>query len=165
MFDPDISGTGHQPMPFDTLMSLYEQYVVTDSAITVTGLPETNGVRLGIYLSPDTTAITDPIRLMENGLISTVSTDCASGSGGTGERKVSVTKKCDVAEYFHRRTRRDLTDDPDMSGTVAANPVEQVYFGVVVWCFYSSAAGAAFDYDVQLTYRALLTEPKKLAVS
>lgn len=36
LFDPDITGTGHQPMYFDNYSAVYKRYRVVKSAITVT---------------------------------------------------------------------------------------------------------------------------------
>jgi hypothetical protein len=151
-------------MPFDQIMAFYEQAIVLSSSITVTGVPEANGMRFGVYLSPDTTNITDPIRLMENGLIKTVHTDYAAASGGTGRRTASVSYSVDVARYFNRKSWEQLVDDPDLYNTVAANPVEQVYFAVIAFSPYSVATAVA-DYDVAIVYDVMFTEPKKLAVS
>jgi len=35
LFDPNTTGTGHQPMGFDQMMLMYEQYTVFASKITV----------------------------------------------------------------------------------------------------------------------------------
>ena len=66
-FDPNVTGTGHQPMGFDQMMLFYEQYTVVRSKISI-GMLSGGAVapRSGVYLSPDTTSITDPNRLMEN---------------------------------------------------------------------------------------------------
>jgi hypothetical protein len=162
LFDPDISGSGHQPMGFDQMMGVYTTYTVLRSSITITCTAEVNGAILGIYLSPDTTAITDPIRLVENGQMRVVHLSQATNTGAN--RQASITFSCDVAKYFGRRGRRALLNDDNLSGTAAANPFEGVYFGVVTWCFYSSNS-AVVDYDVLLTYDAIFTEPRKLTVS
>jgi hypothetical protein len=162
LFDPDISGTGHQPMGFDQMMALYTTYQVVRSTITVTAAAESNGCAVGIYLSPDTTAITDPIRLIENGLMRVVHLSMATEPGSN--RMASVSLSCNVPAYFGRRGPRATLNDDNLSGTAAANPFEGVYFGVVAWCFYSSAS-IVIDYDVLLTYDAIFTEPRKLTVS
>ena len=162
MFDPDISGSGHQPMGFDQMMALYTTYHVIRATITVTGLPEANGACLGIYLSPDTTSITDPIRLIENGLMKFI--HLAPNTDGA-QRIGSVTMSVDVPRYFGRSyDTRALLNDDNLGGTAAANPFEGVYFGVCAFCFYSSAT-AIIDYDVMLSYDAIFSEPRKLTVS
>lgn len=161
LFDPDISGSGHQPMGFDQMMAVYTTYHVIRSTITVTGLPELNGACLGIYLSPDTTSITDPIRLVENGLMKIVHL----GTSVDGSARInSVTLSCDVPSYFGRTRGRNILNDDNLGGTSAANPFEGVYFGVCAFCFYSAAA-VVIDYDVMLTYDAIFSEPRKLTVS
>lgn len=161
LFDPDISGTGHQPMGFDQMMGVYTTYHVMRSTITVTGIPEVNGCALGIYLSPDTTSITDPIRLVENGLMRLIH---LGPSAGENNRMNSVSLSCDVPAYFGRTRGRNILNDDNLGGTLAANPFEGVYFGVVAFCFYSAAA-VVVDYDVLLTYDAVFSEPRKLTVS
>jgi hypothetical protein len=163
MFDPDISGTGHQPMGFDQMMAVYTTYHVIRATITVTALPEAAGCALGLYLSPDTTAITDPIRLIENGLMRVIhlGTNVADG----GQRLGSISLSVDVPRYFGRsRDIRSMLNDDNLGGTSAANPFEGVYFGICAFCFYSSAA-VTIDYDVMLTYDAIFSEPRKLTVS
>jgi hypothetical protein len=162
LFDPDISGSGHQPMGFDQMMALYTTYTVVRATITITAMAEAAGAAVGIYLSPDTTAITDPIRLIENGLMRVVHLSASTSPGSN--RQASVTLSCDVRAYFGRRGARAIMNDDNLSGTAAANPFEGVYFGVCTWCFYSSAA-VVIDYDVLLTYDAIFSEPRKLTVS
>lgn len=161
LFDPDISGSGHQPMGFDQMMALYTTYTVMRATLTITGLPESNGTCFGIYLSPDTTSITDPIRLIENGLMKFIH---LSPNSGAVNRIGSVSMSCDIPAYFGRPRGRTLLNDDNLAGTSGANPFEGVYFGICAWCFYSSAA-VIVDYDVMLTYDAIFHEPRKLTVS
>lgn len=162
LFDPDISGSGHQPMGFDQMMQIYTTYHVVRASITVTCMAEVSGAAVGLYLSPDTTSITDPIRLIENGLMKIVHLSASTGSGANRQASVSLT--CDVPAYFGRRGTRSILNDDNLGGTAAANPFEGVYFGVCTFCFYSSAA-VVVDYDVMLSYDAIFSEPRKLTVS
>jgi len=167
MYDPDVTGTGHQPMGFDQMMLFYEQATVMASRITVTFLAGGNPARVGVYLSPDTTSITDPIRLVENGLMSTATLDQAmvSGTGGTGSRKATITQTCNVPRYFGRPNNRSLLNDDDLQTTAASNPAEQVYFGITCWNPYSSSAGTLVDYEVLIFYDVVYHEPRKMTVS
>jgi hypothetical protein len=167
MFDPDVSGTGHQPMGFDQMMLSYEQATVMATRISVSFIAGGNPARVGIYLSPDTTNITDPIRLVENGLLVSASLDSAmvSGTGGGGERKVTLTQTCNVAKYFGRPANRSLLNDDDLQTTAASNPPEQVYFGIVAWNPFQAASGTVVDYDVLIFYDVIYHEPRKLTVS
>lgn len=165
MFDPDISGVGHQPMGFDQMMLFYEQYTVLRSTISVTFITAGGAARVGVFLAPDTTSITNPITVVENGLCKWHCVDAASSSGGTGNRITTVELSFDTAVYFDRKRGKALLSDTNLFGTAAANPVEQAYFAVGVWAFYSQAVTTTVDCDVLVKYDAIYWEPRKLAPS
>jgi hypothetical protein len=161
LYDPDITGTGHQPMGFDQLMLLYNQYSVIKSKISVTTYSGTSSaVRAGVYLSPDTTSITDPIRLMENGLIRSV---VVEGLLAPGYIK-TISTNCDVALYFGRQTEDDVVVDKTLGGSAAANPTEQVYFAITHWNAFAASTYTNYM-DVVVEYDAVFWEPRKLTVS
>lgn len=163
LFDPDISGTGHQPIGFDTMMSLYTQYTVLRSRISVTVAAD-QATRITILLSPDTTQINDPITLTENGLLSSRVIDGNAANGGTGQRIRTFELDCDIAKYFSRR-RGDILNDRSLSGTVSSNPTEQVYFQIVAWLPFDSSAAPTMYFDVLLSYDVVYWEPRKLNTS
>jgi len=163
MFDPDITGTGHQPMGFDQMMSLYNQCCVIRSKITVCFIP-TWDCRFGVYLSPDTAGITDPIRLMENGLITTHAKTGVSTM--TGVEATPLTLPCDVRKYFGRRTAREMQDDVNLQTTAATNPTEGVYFAINGWFSHDNpGATKVLYFDILIEYDAIFWEPKKQSVS
>jgi len=161
-YDPNISGTGHQPLGFDTMMTYYEQYVVVASRITVECCG--NGIQAGTFsisLSPDTTAPALP-DVVENGLVVMKTID-GRGTNGTGQRIGSLSLSCDVAKYFGRKSKADLVDDANMSGTVASNPAEQVYFTVAAWGFSSFSDNTSFAMTALIEYDVVFWEPRKVA--
>jgi hypothetical protein len=162
LFDVNITGTGHQPMGFDQMMLMYEQYTVVNSKISISCQSGTSvAIRAGVYLSPDTTSITDPLRLMENGLITTKIHSGISVAGYIKDHSLN----CDIAKYFGRNPNaRALVDDVTLSGTVAANPTEQVYFAVTSWDPFAASTWTSY-FDVLLEYDAIFWEPRKLTVS
>jgi hypothetical protein len=168
VYDPDSSGVGHQAMGFDQMMVFYEHFAVTKSSAECSFFNNsTFPMRVGIYLSPDAVALSDPIKLMENGLCATAVVDAvAQGTsfGGSGERIKTVRLDCDVVKYFGKRSELDLLDDEKMTGTVAADPAEGVYFGVVAWS-HGTAAAVDVSYDILLSYDTIYFEPRKATVS
>jgi len=163
VYDPDITGTGHQAMGFDQLMAAYEHYAVIRSKITVTFV--NNGqqaIRCGVYLMPDTTALTLPEDIMENGLIKTITCD-AKGTTGTGDRVHTVSLDCDVKSYFGKSKYNNLLEEK-YTGSVTANPAEQVYFAVFTYGPYSNDNTVVF-YDAVISYDVIYFEPRKLTAS
>jgi hypothetical protein len=163
LFDPNITGTGHQPMGFDTMMQYYEQYTVIRSKITVvaynTGV--LCPVRVAVSLSPDTTSPVLP-GYVECGQIEMVSLDCLSATVYGSQRGLkTLNLNCDVARYFGRANSRELLDDPNLYGTVAANPVEQVYFAIAAWGF--EGQNWSISFDVVLEYDVIFWEPRQVA--
>lgn len=162
LYDPNITGTGHQPMGFDQLMLFFEQYTVVTSKITITTYQASAApLRAAVALTPDTTAITDPIRIMENGLIRSA----VIGRADVNTVVKTMNLACNVAKYMGRNMNlRELVQDVTLSGTAAANPTEQVYYTLYAWDpFLGAVAGMYFD--VVLEYDAIFWEPRKLAVS
>lgn len=162
IYDPNITGTGHQPLGFDTMMLYYEQYTVVSSRITVECVQ--NGIQAGTFavlLAPDTSSLVLP-DVVENGLIRMKTID-GRGTIGTGQRMGSLSLSCDVAKYFGRKSKADLLDDPNLFGTVAANPTEQVYFVVAAWGFSGFSDNTAFQMTALIEYDVVFWEPRKVA--
>ncbi len=164
LYDPNITGTGHQPLGFDTMMAYYEQYTVMASKITVRACGNgIQAVNVGLCLAPDTTTLVVP-DVIENGLIVSKVLDGRAGGGyGTGNRIKTLNLTCDVARYFGRPGGRGLLDDTNLYGTVAANPTEQVYFVIGQWGFGSFTDNTAVSMDVTIEYEAYFWEPRKIA--
>lgn len=162
VYDPNITGTGHQPLGFDTMMLYYEQYTVVSSRITITCCH--NGIQAGTFavlLAPDTTSLALP-DVVENGLIRMKTLD-GRGTNGTGQRIGSLSLSCDVAKYFGRKSKADLLDDATLSGSVAANPSEQVYFVIPAWGFSGFSDNTAFQLTALIEYDVVFWEPRKVA--
>jgi hypothetical protein len=163
MYDPNITGTGHQPMGFDQMMSLYEQACVVRSKITVTFNPTWN-MRVAVFLNPDTTVITSALQLMENGYCTTKSV--TGNATQILQNMPSLTLSCDVAKYFGRRSSREMQDDNQLQTTAASNPTEGVYFGITSWFGHDNpGSNKEVYFDVLIEYDAIYWEPKKESVS
>lgn len=163
IYDPDITGTGHQPVGFDQMMALYEQYTVMRAHIKVTFLNAgSDPARVCVFLNPDTTTPTIT-SVMENGLIDT-KLITGNGTDGGAHRIATIELTCDMPKYFGK-TWNDVLGNSEMYGTIASNPVEQVYFSIAAWDPFGSAADVIVGYDVVISYDVMYWEPKKLASS
>lgn len=163
LYDPNRTGTGHQPMGFDQMMNLYEQFTVVRSHIKITACNYGGDqARIAVYLNPDTSASTITA-VMENGLLET---KVLAGSGtDAGQHRVkSLELTCDVPKYFGK-TYDAILADPQMYGTIASSPGEQVYFTIAVWDPFNASGDCQVGLDVTISYDSMYWEPKKLTSS
>lgn len=162
LYDPNITGTGHQPLGFDQMELLYEHYNVLHShcKVTFANSNANNATRVAIFIAPDTTTQA-PTSIMENGLCVT---DVVIGGLDGANRMKTLEIECDIPKYFGR-TREGVISDTDLQGTAAANPTEQVYFIIAAWNPFDLSAATSIIMDVVLSYDAYYSEPRKLIAS
>lgn len=165
-YDPNITGVGHQPRGFDQVMALYDHYTVIGASIQVRFLNNSTGTRpyCCIAVRDGTVAALTTRDLFEysNRVISArpvyrLSTADESGVGASS----MLSSKVDIAKFLGRK---DVMDDPELKGTVASNPVEQVNFHVSVSDPVTTAA-ANVQCQVLITYDVIFHEPKNPASS
>lgn len=160
-FDPNVSGTGHQPLGFDQYMVFYDHYTVIGSKITIKGQAEdtTSEMLVGIFLNDDTAF-----------LPTTGQHACEL----PGSRYTLVSEKDNGENTSWSLTRRYSTrkqdssraplSNPDLKGSAASNPAEQTYF--TVWAAPVGAADlAGVNVWVHIEYLIIFHEPKDLAQS
>lgn len=162
-FDPNITGTGHQPMGFDNMMEFYDQYCVRASSIKVSlvGLSTSVG-RVGLLLYDQPSPSTTPERLVENGLMK-MAVVSSSTAGGTKWSVEELSLHCDVPKYFGAKFN-EMKVNPSFIGTAAANPTEQVYFVIVLWGGFSNST-MQISMDVVLSYDVFYYEPRHPNIS
>jgi hypothetical protein len=160
IFDPDVTGTGHQPMFFDEMMHLYNHYTVTASRIKLVVENTTGGpARAGLMVSGTTSVSTDFRVNTENGEMSYVALE-AKSSAGYG----SAVNLSRFVNSGHFQGVNDVLDDPDMRGDAASNPAEQLYFIVLLWNPISAAV-PGIQIDVAIEYDVIFHEPRKGVLS
>jgi len=157
LYDPNITGTGHQPMPFDQLMLSYEHYCVLKSRITVR-FSNLTAVYLSVSISINAgaTPVTSNVALVENGNL--VRESVSSGSYHVFkvlEMPINISTFGSV---------KSIMSNPDYKGTISANPVEQSYFHVSVWDPINVAVSTV-ECEVFIEYLATFFEPRKNSVS
>lgn len=159
MYDPNISGVGHQPLGFDQLMAAYDHYTVIGSKITVTftNTDSSNSQLAGIFLTRNSATENDYVKIIENGKGNYV----RLGTSGKDNATATLSLSAPIANFLGISK---IMSEADLKGTDAANPAQECYFHI--W----AAPGVSVDSsvvrcDVLIEYIAVFTEPKLLAKS
>lgn len=159
IYDPDVTGTGHQPMGHDQWTALFNHYVVLGSKITVNFCDSdasTTPTHVGLYLSDGKT------------LSYASGYEFIEARKGTyrlivpneGKRHRMVNKFS--AKRFY--SVRDVEDNLSRLGAVSgASPTEQAFYHI--WCQTLDATTNTIRCVVEVEYIVLFSEPKDLSVS
>lgn len=165
MYDPDITGVGHQPLGFDQYMSMYDHYTVISSRITV--IAAARGTAAGeagiaaVYLNDNTSNVIAPNHisayLEQPGCsFKPLALREAGNSIVTVVRKFNAKKDLGVSKPLSA---------PEVRGSVSSNPAEQSYFQLLAGPIDVTGTMSTINCVVTIDYVAVLTEPKDLAQS
>lgn len=157
MYDPDVTGTGHQPMGFDQYMTMYDHFKVVGSKITCHILGNEDAASppfvIGVYLDDDTTAVTDSNNLIEQGL-----TSYKIVSTGNGQHAVKLYKNFSSKKYFSSQKAAAT-----LMGDASTSPTEQAIYTIFAQALENSVdvlqlrVHVVIDYIVQFSERKTLT--------
>ena len=158
LFDPNVTGIGHQPLGFDQVMAAYDHYTVIASKIRVHfHNTSTSPVTCGVYMNDNATGSSDPRIVLENGsCIYTLLNDNDSSNS-----MKSLQKGSNPNSFLGRSN--PLSED-DLRGTATSDPVEKAY-----WIIFAGSADNSdpsdVDLNIDIEYTVVFTEPKQLALS
>jgi len=157
IFDPDQTGTGHQPMGHDTWQSIYNHYVVESSTIRATFTPAAQGAFPGVggIRLDDDGAI--PITALEN-MVEQGNSVSGTLTYAEATRPLTVYKSFNAANWF-RMPYSTLNTANNVIGSVfGANPFDIASFVL----FTGSYLGPypEVNVDVLIQYQVLMSEPK-----
>lgn len=159
LYDPNFTGTGHQPIGFDQIMQMYDHYCVIGSRIRVTfhNNDASDPCTVGVYVSDTTVSSTDPTQIIENGLGKYKTIEAAKVGGSVKTITLgSSTKK--------RTGTSHPLSDPNLKGSASANPSEGHFFHI--WAAAPDGSDhATVGISVCIEYIAIMTEPKQLSLS
>lgn len=153
LYDPNISGTGHQPMYFDQYMAIYDHYNVVSSTITWTFKNSSTSQYYDVALMIDddsthgvgtnwNTAAERPGA--KQGTVGPI-----SGAHGVLRMKQSWSRQTAFGKYGD--------NDPELKGSSSANPVESQQF---IGFFKEVTATGSTDLfiDVVIKYNVVFDE-------
>lgn len=167
MYDPDITGVGHQPKAFDQWMVLYNHYNVLGSKINVK-MTSTHGADnfiWGVTRTPTNNQMSGKLLsyCLENRYNRGYRT-IGSQYNMSGQRANSnipmISKYSQKAQFGKNSSQND-----DLTGNASANPTEQNMFEIWIAPINNIATQQTASFIVTIDYIALLTEPRVLAQS
>lgn len=156
LYDPNYSGTGHQPRYYDYLTSIYDQWYVTKATCRLDLMDSVTASQSGVMLVLRTD---DDVSFA-----STTKYDAVEQPGAVYECIVpSMNQGKSLWKTWNVKTEfgSNISNNPDFKGTAAADPQEQQFFVV-------TAVGAPLDevyVSVTITYEVEWTEMKTMGPS
>jgi len=170
LYDPNITGGGHQPSNFDLLMQVYNRYVVHTTKCTMavdnTG-PNQDASETGLYgflISQTGTDIGSgtPVQQIAEQPFARYSTQTP---GLKNAPYVQLTATIPVWEWFGAEKKTDILVEQDYGGTAAANPSRNIYMET----FYASPNGNTVTdpsyFRVELEFSAWFYLPRQTTYS
>lgn len=142
LYDPNVTGSGHQPSNFDLLMTAYVKYCVhtckVQMAVDNDG-PSQEGAVTGLYGFMITQTGNDigsgtPVQQIAEQPYARYS---AQTPGSKASPYTELTATVPIWEWLGVQRKTDLLAEQDYSGTAAANPSRNIF----VETFYASPNG------------------------
>ena len=131
LFDPNVTGVGHQPTGFDQLMAIYEQYQVINCISKVTydniNTAGSSGLVCGLTVTDVVTTNIDPRVYIENG--STVHKTISARGDGMQIGMLSTSTNLATA---HGLTAAQYSGDDVYKGNASGGPAEGLFLHVWV---------------------------------
>lgn len=155
LFDPDVTGTGHQPMGFDQLSAFYQHHTVMNSSVTVgfANMDAATFVNAAVAVQRSSSTLGSYPRLIEAGNV--VHGYMGGISGGGGPPPMTLKQAVNIAKW---QGVPNPLDDSTLRGTPSANPTTGVYFVLYAVGPVTTTTQHLFV-NVQLEYDAIFTEP------
>ena len=149
LFDPDVTGAGHQPRYFDSLNIQYLQYRVVGSIITVkaSNFDAASPQIFGIEMSKQAAAQTSALALLEDPDVRTVQLSPSTGG--------SNTKTVRKGWSLQRAVGRLAKGDQDYSANTTSSPSAQWYFHLFAFPVDASKDAGTINVTVQIMYRCI----------
>lgn len=158
LYDPNITGTGHQPIGFDQLMLMFNHYTVlsTVAKVQFNNTDTSNAVTAALSIKDTSSVVTTLSRIIENGRC--VYKVLGPETNGSSTKNLTIT--CSMKKFFGKT----VYTEHDFRGDASNNPPEQAYLHISVAPRTTSDQDAVWC-TVQLDYIALFHEPKLLTSS
>lgn len=155
LYDPNITGTGIQPLYFDQIMAIWNHYMVESSYIEIQPVFDdaAHSIVMALYIEDDTTTSSSIAgAMMRPGAVS----DCINTFGST-------TTTLRIGWNLKRAFGNVSQNSGPFRGDASKNPDEQQYFTVFV--NDKNLIASNLTVRVRIVFNAVFTEFKTIATS
>lgn len=163
MYDPNISGVGHQPYLFDEMNALYNKYTVLGCKVTVVLRPGSTSNTYAMNVFGETSQLTSiqyPFSLgLEKPGVKRLMFN-ASSSNVYVPQKV-MTFYWSAKKEFRAKDRTELLSNNDYEGTSSTNPNTQAYLYLTYQAQQNQQTTAKLACDVLIDYIVVWHDPKQ----
>lgn len=166
LFDPDLTGTGHQPAGYDQIATLYNRWLVTKCSIQVTAWPaqtfplvdtQQSSAIVCLNKTRDQMTFTN----IETAMEQDYSKYCNIGING-GPKTVRDTT--DIAD-FAGIDARSMLNNEYYTGAIGANPAYVPVYTITAQCPVSGVNGEPFGLSVIIWYQTTFFNPDSTLTS
>lgn len=161
LYDPNITGAGHQPVGWDQLIAMYDHAVVIGAKITVTfrNSDATYANFVGIRMSDTATGLSDMTQAIENGACIT---KLLENNGNNGSVITTLSYRVNPNKYLG--ISKPMSSDR-IRNSSSSNPTDQCYFHVMSAALNTSVNPDIISCQAVIEYDVVFIEPKALATS
>lgn len=159
IYDPDVTGVGHQPMGRDQWEIFYNHYRVLSSRITIQagqGSPAAGApIMTGCYLADDVTV---------------PSTWTTIAEAGRDACKMNIPANQDILKlkqnYIQSKFYKGQgANQSNLGAAMGASPSEQAYYIIYAQAADELSTFVSRTYSVTIDYKVCFSEPKDLVAS
>lgn len=168
LYDPDRSGSGHQPRGFDQLSAIYDHYCVIGSKITVhfeNDVDAVNEAGQYCFLMLDDTANV-PGSLIDLTEESNRTKLAYKQRSSVSSRNLSLSKNFSPYKMFGIPKKDSLINNVNLNAQVTQNPAEDACFTFGIMCSRTTSTNPPpIVCRVEIEYLAVFTEKRPMTSS
>jgi len=163
LYDPNFTGSGHQPMDFDNLTAIYDHYCVIGSYATIKVIPSTSSTaptNVAFYIGDNSSvpaSVTPALAWEQND---------APASRSKAYQLIpqddSAPRTMSCKWSARKRFGKGVLANNNLSGTSSSNPTEQSYFTFLAQSFDQTASVTMYI-EIQITYITVWYELQDVA--
>lgn len=158
MYDPDLTGTGHQPLGYDQMATLYNDYRVHGVTVKVTGYVKTANQAAYLFLGSQG----------GSGLPLSVAAALENGRYvhkiGTSDKPIVIRKYFPIHQVFGK-SKKVFQADAGAAAGIGANPTDLLGYINILAINIDQSTSTDVCIRTELTYHCEFNDRKVLATS